>query len=211
MRIPLCLSLPSPARRRLRQHACAVVKLGPAVKASDTTASRAADAALSMLGKPYKYGGNTPTGFDCSGLVNYSFRPGRSAMSRATPARCASRARWCAQALCAAATCVFFDQEGKKSSHVGIYLGDGRLRPRAILGRQGPDRQTRRRVLEQAFRRSAADLGRLQLQALNRGDAEAQRRTGARRRVGQHVDGRVEHPFGVPLRLCVLCGYRFMQ
>jgi cell wall-associated NlpC family hydrolase len=28
--------------------------------------------ALSMLGQPYRYGGNAPGGFDCSGLVQYA-------------------------------------------------------------------------------------------------------------------------------------------
>ena len=35
----------------------------------------AAALAAKMVGKPYKYGGSSPSsGFDCSGLVQYSFR-----------------------------------------------------------------------------------------------------------------------------------------
>ena len=54
-------------------------------------------------------------------LVNYSFA-GRSEC-HAIRARCASMVRR-ASAL-RRGDLVFFDQEGKKSSHVGIYLGDG--------------------------------------------------------------------------------------
>ena len=96
------------------------------LKASDTTASRAADTAISMLGKPYKYGGNTPTGFDCSGLVHYSYsrvgvdvsRDTRTLRTQTSPARVSDLRR---------GDLLFFDQEGQKSSHVGIFIGDGRF------------------------------------------------------------------------------------
>src|SRR5512141_1516410 len=51
-----------------------------AIKQSDSVittvlsaAERAADGALEMIGIPYKYRGASPKGFDCSGLVRYSF------------------------------------------------------------------------------------------------------------------------------------------
>ena len=33
----------------------------------------ATSVAMQMLGKPYRYGGSSPSGFDCSGLVYYAF------------------------------------------------------------------------------------------------------------------------------------------
>jgi cell wall-associated NlpC family hydrolase len=40
---------------------------------STAAADTAADIALTMVGKPYQYRGESPEGFDCSGLVRYSY------------------------------------------------------------------------------------------------------------------------------------------
>ena len=82
------------------------------VNSGNADASRAADHALAMVGAPYRYGGVDPDGFDCSGLVHYSFRKIGIEIEIDDLAK---------------GDLVFFDQEGKKSSHVGIYLGDGRF------------------------------------------------------------------------------------
>jgi cell wall-associated NlpC family hydrolase len=93
---------------------------------SETVADSAADHALKMLGKPYHFGGSTPAGFDCSGLVQFSFRQAGLALphntdkqrSASLPVRLADLRR---------GDLLFFDQEGKKSSHVGIYVGAGKF------------------------------------------------------------------------------------
>lgn len=41
-----------------------------------TSASAAVATARSMIGVPYVWGGNTPSGFDCSGLVQYAYNLG---------------------------------------------------------------------------------------------------------------------------------------
>ena len=79
-----------------------------------------------MVGRPYKYGGSAPSGFDCSGLVLYSYLKAGLALPRDTehqrqasrPIKVSSLRR---------GDLLFFDQEGKKNSHVGIYLGDGQF------------------------------------------------------------------------------------
>jgi cell wall-associated NlpC family hydrolase len=98
----------------------------PAKESAPPLASRAADHALAMVGKPYRYGGNTPKGFDCSGLVQYSYaRVGvklphgsRSLLQVSQPV---------ARNKLRRGDLVFFTQEGKRSSHVALYLGDDRF------------------------------------------------------------------------------------
>ena len=95
-------------------------------RADDEAATAAADQALELIGKPYRYGGSSLAGFDCSGLVQYSYKRAGLALPRETgdqrqasiPIRRADLRK---------GDLVFFDQEGKKSSHVGIYIGHGRF------------------------------------------------------------------------------------
>jgi cell wall-associated NlpC family hydrolase len=98
----------------------------PARRASDETALKAVAFAREMIGKPYRYAGDTPAGFDCSGLVRYSYGRAGISMPRATPAQRNATALISVRSL-RPGDLLFFDQEGKKSSHVGIYLGDGRF------------------------------------------------------------------------------------
>ena len=96
------------------------------VRASNETASKATDHAKEMLGKPYKYAGDTPQGFDCSGLVKYSYGRAGISMPRDTQAQRRMSMLVSIHAM-REGDLLFFDQEGKKKSHVGIYLGDGRF------------------------------------------------------------------------------------
>ena len=77
-----------------------------------------------MIGKPYRYGGATPAGFDCSGLVFFSYRQAGVALPRQTDHQLRASEPISPRSL-RRGDLVFFDQEGKKNSHVGIYLGDG--------------------------------------------------------------------------------------
>jgi len=101
-----------------------VASATPAMKSENAPAARAADHALAMVGAPYRYGGVDPDGFDCSGLVHYSFRKIGISLPRDTRSLRKVGMLIDLNDL-AKGDLVFFDQEGKKSSHVGIYLGDG--------------------------------------------------------------------------------------
>ena len=103
--------------------ACASAPRAPAPgDASDA----AAGYALKMVGKPYRYGGATPSGFDCSGLVYFSYRQAGIELPHSTE-RQREVSRSIRRSSLRRGDLVFFDLEGKKNSHVGIYLGDGRF------------------------------------------------------------------------------------
>lgn len=82
--------------------------------------------AQSMIGKPYRYGGDSPSrGFDCSGLVQYSHRVAGISVPR-TSTQQHSRARAVALESIQPGDLLFFRIQGK-TGHVGIYLGEGRF------------------------------------------------------------------------------------
>lgn len=93
---------------------------GPDVGAS------AARHALGMKGKPYRMGGNTPQGFDCSGLVHYSYARVSMNVPRSTEGQWAN-SRAVLRKEIRPGDLLFFHQEGKRNSHVAIYLGDDRF------------------------------------------------------------------------------------
>jgi cell wall-associated NlpC family hydrolase len=79
-----------------------------------------------MVGKPYRYGGSSPAGFDCSGLVFYTYKKAGLAVPRSTE-RQRSTARAVRLADLRRGDLLFFNQEGKKYGHVGIYVGSGKF------------------------------------------------------------------------------------
>ncbi|MGQ0544980.1 MAG: C40 family peptidase [Betaproteobacteria bacterium] len=96
------------------------------VAAPSGSGDKAAAHAATMVGKPYRYGGASPaSGFDCSGLVQFSYRQAGVALPRSTEEQL--RASRPMRGAMQRGDLLFFDQEGKKKSHVGIYLGKGRF------------------------------------------------------------------------------------
>jgi murein DD-endopeptidase len=79
-----------------------------------------------MVGKPYRFGGSSPAGFDCSGLVQYSYRQAGVALPRNTDQQ-RSVSRLVKVADLRRGDLLFFNQEGKKYGHLGIYIGDGKF------------------------------------------------------------------------------------
>jgi len=84
--------------------------------------------AISLVGTPYRYGGNTPEGgFDCSGLVNYVFRDMLDLrLPRTSRDLYAYQGPRIDPGRLTTGDLVFFGSGGSVS-HVGIYVGEGRF------------------------------------------------------------------------------------
>ena len=76
--------------------------------------------AQDQVGVPYVYGGRTPQGFDCSGLVYYVYGKVGVSLPRTAAAQY-DRTRRVAEKDLKPGDLVFFLDAG----HVGIYVGDG--------------------------------------------------------------------------------------
>jgi hypothetical protein len=84
---------------------------------------KAAATALDLIGRPYKFKGDSPAGFDCSGLVQYSYRAAGVDVPRSTSALRQKTSPIASRDI-RKGDLVFFNQLGKKYSHVGIFVGN---------------------------------------------------------------------------------------
>ncbi len=95
-------------------------------RASSELRGSIAELALSMVGTRYRYGGAHPSdGFDCSGLVYYTYTSNGQAVPRTSRDQFDAASK-ISLAEAAEGDLVFF-QDQEKLSHVGIYLGEGRF------------------------------------------------------------------------------------
>ena len=113
----------------------ALMKLEDWKASQRCTGDAVADEALRHLGIPYLWGGASPKGFDCSGLSSFCFRMnGRilprnaSAQARLGSAVDTSGIRSGNCSALKRGDLIFFgNPETGKVSHVGIYIGEGRM------------------------------------------------------------------------------------
>ena len=114
-----------------------------AVSASSGTATTASgtrqqiiDYAAQFLGCKYVYGGNTPSGFDCSGYVKYVFKHFGVELTRTSASQYSTSVRIKKSEL-KIGDLVFFSQTAgsSKVGHVGIYVGGGQFIHAAAPGK----------------------------------------------------------------------------
>jgi cell wall-associated NlpC family hydrolase len=105
---------------------------GPATRHADAAVppdasarGAAARTAESLVGAPYRYGGASPRGFDCSGLVVYSYASAGIAGLPRSAAGLERASRPVPLAELEPGDLLFFELSGGKTSHVAMVVGDG--------------------------------------------------------------------------------------
>ncbi|HEX3226140.1 MAG TPA: NlpC/P60 family protein [Gaiellaceae bacterium] len=113
---------PPPSPEQTANPAAPAPEPAPAPPPQPTTHATAASIAARYLGVPYVWGGASPGGFDCSGLVMYVYAQLGVSLPHYTVSQWNATTPIPTSAL-APGDLVFFDG----LSHVGIYIGNGQF------------------------------------------------------------------------------------
>ena len=105
------------------------------IQRSATLAVNLTRNAMRFLGVRYVFGGTTANGFDCSGYVQHVFALLGVHLPRTADAQYVVGKRVTGSAMAPGDLCKFFEPAPAGASHVGIYLGNDRPRPRASSSR----------------------------------------------------------------------------
>lgn len=97
----------------------------PATPPADPARMQAVLTAMQMVGVPYRWGGTTPEGFDCSGLVQFVWRNAGIRLPRTAAEQLGATAPVTLEAA-QPGDLLFFRDRGA-ISHVAIYIGEGRF------------------------------------------------------------------------------------
>lgn len=108
--------------------ACASAHKDVRTPVSDAPGNDVTSYARSLIGIPYKYGGNSPDrGFDCSGFVDHVYRHTLGISLPRSSDKISQVGRPISTGELRPGDLVFFNTLRHKFSHVGIYLGDDRF------------------------------------------------------------------------------------
>lgn len=105
---------------------CLLVSVLPTMGEAASYHATAIKVAKKQTGVKYRWGGTTPAGFDCSGLLVYSFKKAGKTLPR-TSAQMWSKGKKVSKL--STGDLVFFatGSNKKKVTHVGVYIGNGKF------------------------------------------------------------------------------------
>ena len=83
--------------------------------------------AKAQLGKPYSYGGNGPSAFDCSGLTSYVFKKAMNKPLVRTAQSQYNTYQHVSSSNIKKGDLVFFGSSKSSVTHTGIYIGSGKM------------------------------------------------------------------------------------
>jgi len=100
----------------------------PEKKYTETKYPATVDYALSLQGAPYRYGKASPAeGFDCSGFVKHVYGHEGVLLPRTVQGMAQSLTQQVAKNDLHSGDLVFFNTNGRRYSHVGIYISDDKF------------------------------------------------------------------------------------
>jgi cell wall-associated NlpC family hydrolase len=108
----------APFSERDAQHRAAT-----ATTTVSSKGARAVEVAVAQVGKPYQWGGNGPSSFDCSGLTGYAWRAAGVVLPRVSRDQYTGTRRISRSDL-QPGDLIFYHSP---ISHVAMYIGDGRV------------------------------------------------------------------------------------
>ncbi|MGF6147135.1 Probable endopeptidase Spr precursor [Kingella potus] len=82
---------------------------------------------MDLVGTPYRWGGSSDTGFDCSGMVQYVYKNAIGINLPRSSRDMAAASRTISTRELQSGDLVFFNTSGRGISHVGLYLGGGKF------------------------------------------------------------------------------------
>ncbi|MED5612030.1 MULTISPECIES: C40 family peptidase [Pseudomonas] len=119
---------PAPLELRVPVQGKELLSIAQPAKPQPSDAHQVTQRAFSMIGTPYRWGGTSPKGFDCSGLVKYVFRDVDDVeLPRTARAIYQSSNPKVARRDLQPGDLVFFRIRSRNVDHVGIYVGNDRF------------------------------------------------------------------------------------
>jgi peptidoglycan endopeptidase LytE len=106
-----------------KYHAPAWWAPAPAAPQTPSITAKLVETAKKYVGTPYVWGGTTPSGFDCSGFIRYVFGQQGVELPRTSREMFDHSGKPVSASDLRPGDLVFFSI-GKKTTHVGIYLGN---------------------------------------------------------------------------------------